>query len=158
MAYVGSGNRNGRLGISLNYADNTIAGATTGNTDQRRLYFSSGLGQIDSQVQDRKSNYNSMQLALIKRYSNGFTVTSNYTLSKVEGDRQRVHSWHTMPQPQALLWSASIRPPSSLHDVVGGTFRGGILQGPMKWVIGGWQWTGDAVSGRVVRLPSQAAR
>ena len=38
------------------------------------------------QVQDRKSNYNSMQLTLSKRYSHGFTVTSNYTLSKVEGN------------------------------------------------------------------------
>ena len=27
-----------------------------------------------------------MQIAVIKRYSRGFTITSNYTLSKVEGD------------------------------------------------------------------------
>ena len=103
-AYVGSRNRNGRQGISLNYADMNIPGATTGNTDPRRLYAVGGLGQIDSQVQDRRSNYNSMQLALIKRYSNGFTITSNYTLSKVEGDFGGELIPYTMPQDQALLW------------------------------------------------------
>ena len=37
-------------------------------------------------MQDRSSDYNSMQVTLIKRYSNDFTFSSNYTLSKVEGN------------------------------------------------------------------------
>ncbi len=128
---------------SLNYADNTIAGATTGNTDARRLYASAGLGQIDSQVQDRKSNYNSMQFALVKRYSNGFTITSNYTLSKVEGDFGGEVIPYTMPQDQALLWGPLDQDhrhrftTSWVWDLPGGN-----MEGPMKWVIGGWQWTG----------------
>ena len=98
----------------------TIAGATTGNTDARRLYASAGLGQIDSQVQDRKSNYNSMQFALVKRYSHGFTITSNYTLSKVEGDFGGEHHpvRHAAGSGTAV-GSARSGSPSSLHDVVG---------------------------------------
>jgi hypothetical protein len=142
-AYVGSRNRNGRLGISLNYADMNIAGATTGNTDPRRLYASAGLGQIDSQVQDRRSNYNSMQLALIKRYSNGFTISSNYTLSKVEGDFGGELIPYNMTQDQALLWGPLDQDhrhrftTSWVWDLPGQN-----MEGPMKWVIGGWQWTG----------------
>jgi hypothetical protein len=142
-AYVGSRNRNGRMGISLNYADANIPGATTGNTDLRRLYASANLGQIDSQVQDRRSNYNSMQLALIKRYSNGFTITSNYTLSKVEGDFGDELIPYLLPQDQSLLWG----PLSQDHRHRFTTswvwdLPGQNMEGPLKWVIGGWQWTG----------------
>src|SRR5207248_6507932 len=59
-AYVGSRNRNGRFTISLNPAIATIPGATTGNTDARRLYAADGIGVINDQVQDRRSNYNGM--------------------------------------------------------------------------------------------------
>ncbi len=124
-AYVGSRNRNGRYGLALNYADMNIAGATTGNTDARRLYASAGLGQVESQAQDRKSNYNSMQLALIKRYSRGFTITSNYTLSKVEGDFGGEIIPYTMPQTRvAAVGSARPGSPPSLHHVVGVGYPG----------------------------------
>src|SRR6185369_17024635 len=85
-AYVGSRNRNGRFTRSLNPAVATIPGATTGNTDARRLYAADSIGVVNQQVQDRKSNYNGMQLTLSKRYSRGLQITSTYTLSKVEGD------------------------------------------------------------------------
>jgi hypothetical protein len=142
-AYVGSRNRNGRYTVALNYADMNAPNATTGNTDPRRLYFSSGLGQVESQVQDRKSNYNSMQLALIKRYSHGFTISSNYTLSKVEGDFGGEIIPYTMPQDQSILWGPLDQDhrhrftTSWVWDLPGAN-----LEGPMKWVIGGWQWTG----------------
>ena len=142
-AYVGSRNRNGRFGPSLNYADMNIAGATTGNTDARRLYASAGLGQIDSQVQDRKSNYNSMQLALVKRYSHGFTITSNYTLSKVEGDFGGELIPYTMNQDQALLWGPLDQDhrhrftTSWVWDLPGGS-----QDNMLKWLLAGWQWTG----------------
>jgi hypothetical protein len=141
-AYVGSRNRNGRYTIQLNYADNTIAGATTGNTDARRLYAAAALGQIESQVQDRQSNYNSMQLALIKRYSHGFTITSNHTLSKVEGDFGGEVIPYTMPQDQSLLYGPLDQDhrhrftTSWVWDIPGAN------EGPMRFVLGGWQWTG----------------
>ncbi len=102
-----------------------------------------GLGQINSQVQDRRSNYNSMQLALIKRYSDGFTITSNYTLSKVEGDFGGEVIPYTMNQDQALLWGPLDQDhrhrftTSWVWDLPGGN-----QDNAMKWLLGGWQWTG----------------
>ena len=141
-AYVGSRNRNGRLRLALNYADMNIAGATTGNTDARRLYASAGLGQVESQAQDRKSNYNSMQLALIKRYSRGFTITSNYTLSKVEGDFGGEIIPYTMPQPAALLWGPLDQDHRHRFTTSWVWDIPGVNEGPMRFVLGGWQWTG----------------
>jgi hypothetical protein len=142
-AYVGTRNRNGRSTVQLNYSDPTIPGATTGNTDARRLYAGDGLGQISMQVQDRKSNYNSMQLTLSKRYSHGFTITSNYTLSKVEGDFGDQIIPYTMFQDPALVWGPLEQDhrhrftTSWVLDLPGGN-----MEGPMSWVLGGWQWTG----------------
>ena len=47
---------------SLNPADASIPGATTGNTDARRQFAADGIGTVNLQEQDRKSNYNGMQL------------------------------------------------------------------------------------------------
>ena len=103
VAYVGTRNRNGRHGINLNYA--VFTPGDTRGTDARRIYAADGIGSIESQVQDRRSNYNSIQIALMKRYSHGFTITSNYTLSKVEGDFGDADIIpYDQPQDQSLLW------------------------------------------------------
>ena len=142
VAYVGTRNRNGRHGINLNYA--VFTPGDTRGTDARRIYAADGIGSIESQVQDRRSNYNSMQLAVIKRYSHGFTITSNYTLSKVEGDFGNADIIpYDRPQDQALLWGPLDQDhrhrftTSWVLDLPGGN-----LAGPLKHVIGGWQWTG----------------
>jgi hypothetical protein len=140
--YVGSRNRNGRQTISLNYADKNIPGATTGNTDVRRLYAAANLGQIESQVQDRRSNYNSMQLALIKRYSHGFTISSNYTLSKVEGNFGDELIPYNMPQDEALVWGPLNQDHRHRFTTSWVWDIPGFGEGPMKYVLGGWQWTG----------------
>ncbi len=36
-------------------------------------------------MQDRDSQYHALQLTLNRRYANGFTVNSNYTLSDLQG-------------------------------------------------------------------------
>ena len=36
-------------------------------------------------MQDRESQYHSLQLTLNRRYNNGFTINSNYTLSDLQG-------------------------------------------------------------------------
>ena len=142
-AYVGTRNRSGRYTTQLNYADKNIPGASTSNTDQRRLFAADGLGNIESQVQDRESNYNSLQLALIKRYSHGFTITSNYTLSKVEGNFGGEIIPYTMPQDEAIVWGPLDQDhrhrftTSWVWDLPGQD-----MEGPMTHVIGGWQWTG----------------
>ena len=64
-----------------------------------------------------------MQLTLSKRYSRGFTVTSNYTLSKVEGnfgDEVIPYNEFTLDKRDPLVWGPlSQDRTSSLHDVVG---------------------------------------
>ena len=139
-AYVGSRNRNGRHSIQLNYAVHT-PGDNRG-TDARRLYAADGLGDIGSQVQDRKSNYNSMQLALIKRYSHGFTISSNYTLSKVEGDFGSEFIPYTMPQDPALVWGPLDQDHRHRFTTSWVWDIPGMNEGPMRFVLGGWQWTG----------------
>src|SRR5438128_7751553 len=109
-AYVGSRNRNGRFTVSLNPAIATIPGATTGNTAARCHVAADGIGTVNLQVQDRKSNYDGMQLTLSKRYSHGSQIRSNYTLSKLEGDfaGQLQSGGELIPyfmyQDPALMW------------------------------------------------------
>src|SRR5262249_46246019 len=148
-AYVGSRNRNGRFTRSLNPAIATIPGATVANTDARRLYAADGLGVVNQQVQDRRSNYNGMQLTLSKRYSHGFQITSTYTLSKIVGDfaGERQSGGELIPyfmyQDPALLWGPLDQDhrhrftTSWVMDLPGQS-----LKGPTRWAIGGWQWSG----------------
>jgi len=150
-AYVGSLSRNGRFTVSLNPAIATIPGATTGNTDARRQFAADGIGQINLQVQNRRSNYNGMQLTLAKRYSRGFQISSTYTLSKVVGDfagERQLTGGEIIPyfmyQDPALMWGPLDQDhrhrftTSWVWDLPGGQ----RFSGPMRWVLGGWQWSG----------------
>jgi hypothetical protein len=141
-AYVGSRNRNGRWTWELNPAI-PGPGATTGNTDARRQFAVDGLGNVNEEVQDRRSNYNSMQLTLAKRYSHGFQITGNYTLSKVVGDFGDQLIPYYLPQDPALMWG----PLDQDHRHRFTTswvweLPGAKMDGPVKWVLGGWQWSG----------------
>ena len=149
-AYVGSRNRNGRFTVSLNPAIATIPGATTGNTDARRQFAADGIGVVNLQVQDRKSNYNGLQLALTKRFSRGFQVSSNYTLSKVVGDfagERQLTGGEVIPyflyQDPAIMWGPLDQDhrhrftTSWVMDLPGQNFSG-----PIRFVLGGWQWSG----------------
>ena len=149
-AYVGSRNRNGRFTVSLNPAIATIAGATTGNTDARRQFAADGIGIVNLQVQDRQSNYNGLQLALTKRYSHGFQISSNYTLSKVVGDfagERQLTGGEIIPyfmyQDPALMWGPLDQDhrhrftTSWVMDLPGQN-----LSGPIRFALGGWQWSG----------------
>ena len=55
-------------------------GATTGNTQARRP--NQTFQQIIEDVSGANSIYNSLQVSLEKRFSNGFNVTANYTFGK----------------------------------------------------------------------------
>ena len=149
-AYVGSRNRNGRFNVQLNPAIATIPGATTANTDARRQFAADGIGQVTLQVQDRRSNYNGMQLTLMKRYSRGFQISSTYTLSKVVGDfagERQLTGGEIIPyfmfQDPALMWGPLDQDhrhrftTSWVADLPGQS-----LAGPVRWVLGGWQWSG----------------
>jgi hypothetical protein len=163
IAYVGSRSRNGRNSVAMNYADKNavVNGATpsTGNTDQRRLFALIGptgqqlpgsLGQVTLQLQNRSSNYNSMQLTASKRYSHGFTVSGGYTLSKAVGN----FAGATANGGGELIPYNQFQDPALVYGPLDQDHRhrltaswvwdlpGQKIDGPMKWVVGGWQWTG----------------
>jgi hypothetical protein len=145
VAYVGSRSVNGRRTVQLNPAV-YVPGATTATTDARRLFAADGIGQVNLQLQDRESIYNSLQLTISKRYSHGFTVTSNYTLSKVVGnfgDDVIPYNVFTLDKRDPLVWgplSNDRRHRLTTSWVL--DLPGANLSGSMKWVLGGWQWSG----------------
>jgi hypothetical protein len=143
-AYVGSRSQNGRRTVNLNPAVYT-PGDTRG-ADARRLFARDSIGNIIQQRQDRESIYNGMQLTVSKRYSRGFTVTGNYTLSKVEGNfGDEVIPWneYTLDERDPLVWGPLTQDrrhrytTSWVWDLPGSN-----LSGPMRWVAGGWQLSG----------------
>ncbi len=145
VAYVGSHSVNGRQDVQFNPSVYS-PGATTATTDQRRLFAADAIGNVNLQLQNRESIYNSLQFTVSKRYSRGFTVTSNYTLSKVEGNfGDEIIPWTelTLDKRDPLVWGPLFQDhrhrftTSWVLDLPGRT-----MAGPMKWVLGGWQWTG----------------
>jgi Carboxypeptidase regulatory-like domain len=161
-AYVGSRSVNGRRTVQLNPAVYT-PGDTRG-TDARRLFAADGIGQVNQQRQDRESLYNGLQLTLTKRYAKGFTVTSNYTLSRVEGnfgDDVIPYNEFTLDKKDPLVWGPLFQDrthrftTSWVWDLPGGT-----TDGLMKWLIGGWQFSGvmEFESGRPFNVISGSDR
>ncbi len=92
VAYVGSASNYGRQSFQLNAA-RYIPGedadgnplSTTGNTDARRI-LAPEIGNVEWFTEDRRSNYHSMQLTLIKRFSRGLTFRGAYTWAKALGN------------------------------------------------------------------------
>lgn len=82
VGYVGSTATKDRSTITLNPAIYT-PGGPTGNPDARRRLKE--FGEIEQFVQNRDSQYHSMQLSLNRRYADGFTVRANYTLADLQG-------------------------------------------------------------------------
>ena len=81
-AYVGSTATQGRSSLSLNPAIYTPGGPVNNPQARRKLPEYSGINNF---VQDRESQYHSMQLTLNRRYANGLTVNTNYTLADLQG-------------------------------------------------------------------------
>jgi hypothetical protein len=79
-AYAGSAGRKLTILREVNAAIYS-PGATTATTNQRRPLYPN-FGSIVSNEPTGESLYNSLQLTLDKRFSNGFSVLSSYTLSK----------------------------------------------------------------------------
>ncbi len=161
-AYVGSKSVNGRRTVQLNPA--VFTPGDTRGTDARRIFAAEGIGEVNLQKQDRESIYNGLQLTLSKRYSHGFTVTSNYTLSKVEGNfGDDVIPWteFTLDEHDPLVWGPLFqdrRHRFTTSWVV--DLPGANTAGAMKWLIGGWQWSGvmEYQSGRPFNIVSGTDR
>ena len=99
-AYVGAKTTGGQNSISLNPAI-YVPGATTGTTDARRAL--QPYGALQTYVQEGWSQYHAMQLTLNRRFSHGFTINSNYTLSDSVGNFGGELIPYFMPQDPALV-------------------------------------------------------
>jgi len=117
-------------------------GATTANTNQRRIY-----APAYSTIADYESNgfstYHSMQLSLNKRFSHGYTILANYTWAKsIDND--------SLDTAGAIQNSLDLRPEKSLSDFdIRHRFVSSFLweipslkRGWAQWVLGGWQLNG----------------
>ena len=58
-------------------------GATTANSDARRVYASLGIGPMFIQSPYQFANYNAMQINVTKRPTRGLTLMANYTWGKI---------------------------------------------------------------------------
>ena len=150
--YVASSSSNLFSSVEANYAVNQ-PGATTGNTQNRRLY--PNIGQINLALSAFSANYNSLQLVMNKRYSKGFTVLGSYTWSKAlavnvsngEGSNgpRNPFRWRDDYGPLSLDRKHNFVT-SALWDIPMGGKDAPKWQ---QWVIGGWQMSGilTAISG-----------
>jgi hypothetical protein len=88
-----------------------LAGATTANTNQRRVLFQQNPseGQYYASVQevipDGTSRYNALMLQVQRRRAGGLSVQGNYTFSHCETDR-----WNTSPGVDGLSIVVPNRP------------------------------------------------
>jgi hypothetical protein len=161
-AYVGSHSVNGRRTVQLN--PSVFTPGDTRGTDARRIFASANIGQVLQQRQDRESAYNGLQLTLSKRYSRGFTVTSNYTLSRVEGNfGDDVIPWteFNLDKKDPLVWGPLTQ--DRTHRFTTSwvlDLPGQGLSGAARAVLYGWQWSGvmEFESGRPFNIISGSDR
>jgi hypothetical protein len=143
--YVGSASNYGRRGFQLNPADASIPGATTGNTDARRIFRYAGYGQINQQAEDRRSNYHSMQLSLQKRFSSGFTFRAAHTWSKALGNYENNPVPWYLPGGDTFSYGPMDidRRHRFVMSWVWDLPTTGSSNGFVRQLVNGWQWTGS---------------
>ena len=153
-SYVGSRGLHERRQWEYNVAVGSPT-ATTATTDARRLFaplYSSGLFGY---VNNGDAVYHSLQTSVLKRYSKGFTVQFNYTLSKsiddigtglqgnLAGGTEGVLPWYSP------YYNSPLRGPSDFDhkhrfvtSYVWDIPFADHMKGLAKGVLGGWQLTG----------------
>jgi outer membrane receptor protein involved in Fe transport len=141
-AYVGSKGTRLPIRRELNPAIYR-QGATAGNIDARRLY-APDYASIINYENVINSTYNALQLTLNKRFSQGFTIQSNYTYGKsIDGMSVDVDGFNGQN-------TLDMRPDKALSDYdTRQRFVNSFLwevpgprEGIGKWVLGGWQANG----------------
>ena len=143
VAYVGSASNFGRQVYQLNSA-RYVEGATTGTTDARRL-FAPDFGSVLQNTEDRRSQYHSAQLTLIKRFAQGFTFRGAYTWSKALGNYAGiVQPWY-QPNGDGDFRYGPLDIDHRHRFVMSWVWdlpTGSTSNPFVKHVINGWQWSG----------------
>jgi hypothetical protein len=139
-AYVGSRMTGGLRTISLNPAI-YVPGATTGTTDARRAL--QPYGALSTYVQNAWSDYDAMQLTLNRRFSGGFTINSNYTLSRVVGSTGELIPYNMHQDPALVVGPLDqMRRHRFVTSWVYAVPDVGTSNAVMRAALNGWQVTG----------------
>jgi outer membrane receptor protein involved in Fe transport len=147
VAYAGSRGRFLAIGRQLNPAI-FAPGATTATTNQRRPLFPE-FGSIINIEPSGRSSYHSLQVALDKRFSRGFSVLNSYTLARAYDDaseNKQTGITSTNPFDPRFDWGPANfdirhRFVSSWLLELPGRFGNRLAHG----VLGGWHLTGILV-------------
>ncbi len=82
VAYVGNTSRKLIVQRDANNPVFIPGGSTSGNVNSRRPYLPGTFAQIAQTETGSNANYNSLQISVNRRFSRGFSLLANYTLSK----------------------------------------------------------------------------
>lgn len=150
VAYVGNKGTHVFAGTGGDYDPNqaTLEGFGTLTTNQRKLYFrkfgwSQSLRYYGSNA---SNNYNSLQIKLDKRISNGLQLLTHYTWSRnmdYSGTYYPIdatYSYGPADNNRAHVFFVA-----SLWEVPFGRGRkfGSNISRPLDWIAGGWQMNGS---------------
>jgi hypothetical protein len=148
VAYVG--NRSTSLQTQFNENAATAIGAPAANVNVFRPLFAPFGKTADVTVWiPTKETYNSLQMKLDRRFSDGLLVTTSYTLGRgmsytngdsnsgiaTPADLQR--SWARTDQDRLHTFNTSF-----LYQLPVGPERRWLHEGPLSQILGGWQVSG----------------
>lgn len=118
-------------------------GATTGNTNARRLY-APDFASVAVQKSDANSTYHSMQLSVNKRFTKGFSLLASYTWSKLIDDASG--DGGASPNPFDQSFNRGLSNLDIPHRFVGSFVyelpRFSQSNALLKYVAGGWDANG----------------
>ena len=122
-----------------------VAGGTAGNVQGRRRFPE--YGGVNHFIQDRESQYHALQLTLNRRYANGFTVNTNYTLSDLQGTIEGTEIAPYFHPDLENIVDTLMRgrmPDMRRHRFVTSWVYDipGVSNAVLNHVVGGWQVTG----------------
>ena len=165
IAYVG--NRTTDLQTQFNENAATAIGAPASNVNLYRPLFLPFGKTADVTVWiPTRETYNSLQTKLDRRFSNGLLVTTSYTLGRamsyVNGDS---NSGIATPADLERSWARTDQDrlhslvESFLYQLPFGPDRRWLHDGPLRYVLGGWQVSGifSAQSGSPIGITMSAA-
>jgi hypothetical protein len=158
-AYVGN------KGVRIPQIYNLNAGMALGAGAAGRPYFARYGRNVDTNMRwaSGDSEYNSLQVKVDKRYSNGFLLTTAYTwgraMSTATGDDNQGRMFYIN---QERNWARGdndrrhIFNQSYIWELPFGRGRRWIQEGPAAWIVGGWQVNGilTLMSGQAINFSS----
>ena len=160
VAYVGNKGVNVPMPINLN------PGLILGAGAAGRPYFSKFNRNVDTNLRfaSGDNEYNSMQLKLDKRYSNGFLLTTAYTWGRAMangGDDNGGPAWYINPERNWARAGFDRRHTfvqSYIYELPFGKGKPYFQEGAGAWVLGGWQLNGilTLMSGNAINFSSNA--